>query len=166
MGCESEAVKLAERWNADLDDARCAAILHDITKKLDLNEQLIICHKYGIMTDAVEMREVKLLHSKTGAALAGDIFGMSEEVCDAIKWHTTGKADMSILEKVIYLADYIEPGRQFDGVGTIRELAYRDLNAAMLLGLEMSEAEIKERGKAVHPNTLSAIEYLKRSIKA
>ncbi len=166
MGCESEAVALAERWHADKDDARCAAILHDITKKLDLNEQLIICRKYGIMTDAVEMREVKLLHSKTGAALAGDIFGMPEAVCDAIRWHTTGKADMSLLEKIIYLADYIEPGREFDGVGALRELAYRDLDAAMLLGLEMSEAEIRERGKAVHRNTLSAIEYLKRSIKA
>ncbi len=163
MGCESEAVALAKRWNVGEDDARCAAILHDITKKLDLNEQLIICGKYGIMTDAVEMREVKLLHSKTGAALAGDIFGMSEEVCDAIKWHTTGKADMSLLEKVIYLADYIEPGRRFDGVEALRELSYRDLDAAMLLGLEMSAAEIRERGKAVHHNTLSAIEYLKRS---
>ena len=163
LGCEQEAVSLAERWGADADDARCAGILHDITKKLDLNEQLLICREYDIMTDTVEMREVKLLHSKTGSALAGELFGMPENVCDAIKWHTTGKANMSLLEKIIYLADYIEPGRDFDGVEALRELSYRDLDAAMLLGLEMSADEIAQRGKEVHHNTLSAIEYLKRS---
>ncbi len=164
LGCEEEAVALSGRWGADEDDARCAAILHDLTKKLSLEEQLILCEKYGIMVDIVESREVKLLHSITGAAMAEHEFGMPREVCQAIRWHTTGKAGMSLLEKIIYISDYIEPTRAFDGVGKLRTLAYSDLDSAMLEGLEMTVAEISERGKTPHQNTLSAIEYFKRSI--
>ena len=166
IGCEQEAVRLAAHWGADEDSARSAAILHDITKKLDLKEQLILCEKYAIMTDTAESSNVKLLHSKTGAAIAGDIFGMPEEVCDAIKWHTTGRPGMSLLEKIIYIADYIEPGRDFPGVDILREAAYGDLDRAVLMGLEMSVISIEEQGIVPHQNTLSAIEHLKRSIKA
>jgi len=166
LGCEQEAVKLAARWEADEDAARSAAILHDITKNLDLKEQLILCEKYAIMTDTAESRDVKLLHSKTGAAIAGDIFGMPEEVCDAIKWHTTGRPGMTLLEKILYIADYIEPGRAFPRVDILREKAYDDLDEALLMGFEMSVESIEEYGIAPHPNTLLAMEYLKRSIKA
>jgi nicotinate-nucleotide adenylyltransferase len=166
LGCEQEAVSLAARWGADEDDARSAAILHDITKKLTLNEQLILCKKYDIMTDTAESSNVKLLHSKTGAAIARDIFGMPEQVCDAIKWHTTGRPGMSLLERIIYIADYIEPGRNFPGVDVLRRNAYTDLDKAVLMGLEMSIESVKEEGQIPHPNTLLAIEYLKRSIKA
>jgi len=165
LGCEQEAVKLASRWGADEEDARSAAILHDITKKLTLNEQLILCKKYDIMTDTAETSNVKLLHSKTGAAIARDVFGMPEQVCDAINWHTTGRPGMSLLEKVIYIADYIEPGRDFQGVDLLRELAYSDLDKAVLKGLEMSIESVLEEGQIPHPNTLHAIEYFKRSIK-
>lgn len=164
LGCEKEAVSLASRWGADEDDARCAAILHDITKNLGLIEQLLLCEKYGIIIDAVEKQDAKLLHSRTGAALAEHIFAMPPSVCEAIKWHTTGKAQMTTLEKVIYMADYIEPTREFEGLDKLRVLAYTDLDAALLSGLEMTVGEITERGRIPHKNTLSAIEYLKRSI--
>ncbi len=166
LGCECEAVSLAERWGADEDSARSAAVLHDITKKLSLTEQLILCEKYGIIVDTVERREVKLLHSITGAALAEYEFGMPQEICSAIRWHTTGRAHMSLLEKIVYLADYIEPTRDFEGLDSLRRLAYLDLDSAILEGLKMTMAEITERGKIPHPNTLSAVEYLKRSINA
>ncbi len=164
LGCEEEAAALSFRWGADVEDARCAAILHDLTKKLSLEEQLILCEKYGIIIDIVERREVKLLHSVTGAAMAEHEFGMPSEVCSAIRWHTTGKAGMSLLEKIIYISDYIEPTRTFDGVEKLRALAYSDLDSAMLEGLSMTVAEITERGKTPHQNTLLAIEYFKRSI--
>lgn len=165
IGCEQEAVRLAARWGADEETVRSAAILHDITKKLDLKEQLKLCEKYAIMTDTAESSNVKLLHSKTGAAIAGDIFGMPDEVCDAIKWHTTGRPGMSLIEKIIYTADYIEPGRDFPGVDILREAAYNDLDRAVLMGLEMSLISIVDEGIIPHQNTLSAIEHLKRSIK-
>ena len=119
-GCESEAVKLAMRWGEDPETAAEAGILHDITKKLNFEEQLILCGKYGIINDNLELGSPKLLHAKTGAALARDLFGVSDRVYNAIRWHTTGKPDMTLLEKIIYLADYIEPTRDFPGVEKLR----------------------------------------------
>lgn len=160
-GCEAEAVRLARRWGANEDEARCAAILHDITKKMDIDEQLILCEKYGIIISSVEKGENKLFHAKTGAAMALAEFGVSEDVHHAILWHTTGRANMSLLEKIIYLADYIEPTRQFAGLERLRELSYEDLDGAMLFGLEMSISDMKERGVCPHGRTAEAIEWLK-----
>lgn len=156
-GTEEEAVRLAERWGADPFDAAEAAILHDITKKLTLNEQLLLCEEYGIVTDTAEAGSEKLLHAKTGAALARARFGVSKQVYDAIRWHTTGRAGMTLLEKIIYMADYIEPNRDFDGLDKLRELAYTDLDAAMALGLEMSLEDLRSRKIAPHFNSVAAL---------
>ena len=160
-GCEEEAVRLAQCWGANVEHARRAAILHDCTKYLNLEEQLAICETYQVELDDMERKAVKLLHSKTGAALARYVFGEPEEVCQAICWHTTGKANMTLLEKILYIADYMEPTRDFDGVEKLRNLVYTDLNAAVLLGTEMSVEEMKGYGNPIHPNTLAARDFLK-----
>jgi nicotinate-nucleotide adenylyltransferase len=161
QGAEGEAVRLARRWGADERNARRAAILHDCTKYLELDEQLALCEKYGVELDDMERGAVKLLHSKTGAALARYVFQEPEEVWQAICWHTTGKADMTLLEKILYIADYMEPTRDFPGVEQLRELAYTDLNAAVALGAQMSVDEMTQRGSPIHPNTLAARDFLK-----
>ncbi len=159
-GTEEEAVRLAKRWGVDETLARRAAILHDCTKYLELDEQLLLCKKYGVELDELERRAVKLLHSKTGACIAKHVFGEDEQVFQAIFWHTTGKADMSMLEKVIYLADYIEPTRDFDGVEPLRKLAYEDIDKALLMGMEMTIEEMKQRGNPIHRNTQAARDWL------
>ena len=161
QGTEGEAARLARRWGADETHARRAAILHDCTKYLDMEEQLQLCRKYGIVLDDLEQQAVKLLHSKTGACVARDVYGVSDDIYDAIFWHTTGKADMSLLEKILYIADYMEPTRDFPGVERLRALAYEDLDAAVCLGCEMSIEEMAERGLPVHPNTVKARDWLK-----
>lgn len=161
-GCEQEAVRLAERWGADTGLAAEAAILHDITKKVQGAGQLHLCEKYGIITDVDEKANTKLLHAKTGAALARVLFGVCDEVYSAIVWHTTGRAGMSLLEKLIYIADYIEPTRDFEGVETLRRLAYLDLNAALIRGLEMSLEDLKSRSAVPHANSLTALAWLKK----
>jgi len=158
-GVEDEAERLAKRWGIDPEPAAEGGILHDITKKLDLNQQLLLCEKYGIITDELERTNAKLLHSKTGAAVARDVFGVSDEVYEAIRWHTTGKPDMSMLEKVLYMADYIEPTRDFEGVESLRALAYEDIDAAMALGLKMSLEDIESRGQIPHENSAAALEW-------
>lgn len=155
-GTETAAVKLAQRWGADVEKARRAAILHDCTKYLGGEEQLRLCRKYGVELDELERETVKLLHSKTGAWLARDLYGVDDDIFSAIYWHTTGKADMSLLEKVIYLADYMEPGRDFPGVEKLRTLSEVDLDAAVLMGFEMSVEEMRERKLPVHHNTVEA----------
>lgn len=160
MGVEEEAVKLAKFWGADPELARHAAILHDCTKYLDLDAQLKLCRKYDIPLDDLERQAVKLLHAKTGACIARYVFGEPDEVYEAILWHTTGKADMTLLDKVLYMADYIEPNRDFEGVDRLRELAYTDLDRAMLLGVDATIREMEERGYLIHTNTLSARQWL------
>lgn len=162
MGVEEEAVKLAQRWGADPELARRAGILHDCTKYYELPEQLDICEEYGVRLDALEQKAVKLLHSKTGACIARGVFGQPDAVYDAIFWHTTGKADMTTLEKVLYIADYMEPNRDFDGVERLRHLAYTDLDKAMLLGVEMTIQEMQQRQVPIHTNTLQARDWLRQ----
>lgn len=160
-GTEEEAVRLAKRWGADEMMARRAGILHDCTKYLELDEQLELCRNYGVELDDMEQRMVKLLHSKTGACIARGIFGEPDEVFWAIYWHTTAKADMTTLEKILYVADYMEPNRDFDGVERLRELAYRDLDKALLLGVETTIQEMKDRELPVHKNTIQAQAWLR-----
>lgn len=162
QGTEEEAVKLAQRWGADLKNARRAAILHDCTKYYTVDEHMKLCRRYDIPLDPIEKGSEKLFHAKTGAALACHMFGEPKEVQAAIYYHTTGKGNMSTLEKILYLADYMEPHRDFPGVEKLRALAYVDLDAAVALGCKMSIEEMKEKGRPVHPNTQAALESLRQ----
>lgn len=164
-GTEEEAVKLALRWGADPEKLRRAAILHDCTKYLSLEEHLAICDRYGIALDALERGSEKLLHSKSGAALAKYIFGQDDEIFQAILYHTTGRADMSLAEKILYLADYMEPCRDFPEVDAMRKLAYEDLDRAVLMGVRLSIREMLERNRVVHPNTLGAEKTLLKGLE-
>ena len=165
LGTEQEAVRLAERYGADVTKARIAALLHDCTKKLDMDEQLALCKKYHIPLDELEQKALKLLHSKTGAAIARDVFAVDDDVYNAIMYHTTGKPDMTLLEKIIYLADYIEPTRDFPGVEALRRTVYEDLDRGLLMGLTMTIDEMEEMGNPVHHMTRDARDYLmKRGI--
>jgi nicotinate-nucleotide adenylyltransferase len=156
LGCEQEAVQLAQRWGEDPEAAAVAGICHDITKKLSFEEQLILCDKYDIVLDMSERNSPQLLHAITGAALARDMFGVPDNIYEAIRWHTTGKADMTTLEKIIYLADYIEPTRNFEGVDQMRQLAYEDLDKAMAQGLNMSLEDLRKRNVEPHQISIEA----------
>jgi len=164
-GCEQEALLLAKRWGVDPDDAREAAILHDITKILSLQENLLILKDHGIQIPKLEKNEEKLLHSKTGALLAKSLFGVSENVANAIMWHTTGRAGMSPLEKVIYIADYIEPERDFPGVEDLRKAAYEDLDKALTIGFETSIQDMNNRGIIPDESTFNALQDIKKQIQ-
>lgn len=161
LGMEQEAIRLAERYGADVEKARVAALLHDCTKKLDMEAQMALCREYGIALDELERQALKLLHAKTGAAVAESVFGVDREIGDAIRWHTTGRAGMSLLEKIVYLADYIEPTRDFPGVDKLRKVCYEELDKGLLLGLEMTIEEMTEMGNPVHRATIEARDALK-----
>lgn len=161
LGTEQEAIRLAERYSADVEKARVAALLHDCTKRLGMEEQLTLCKQYGIRLDELERQALKLLHAKTGAAIARDVFGVDDEVYSAIWYHTTGHANMTKLEKIIYLADYIEPSRNFPGVDKLRKVCYEDLDRGLLLGLEMTIEEMTAMGSPVHHATVEARDALK-----
>ena len=160
LGCRDAAVELAKRWGADETDAARAGLLHDITKALDGPLQLTLCREYGTILDEFGYKYPKTLHALTGSLVADRIFGESEAVVTAICHHTTGRAGMSLLEKIIYVADYMEPCRNFPGVEKLRELAFSDIDAALKLGLEMTLEHLKNLGDEVSPASREALEYL------
>ena len=165
LGTAETAVQLARRYGADEEAAYVAALLHDCTKKLNIEEQLALCEQYGLHLDEMQRWALKLQHAITGAAVARHVFGVSDAVYEAIRWHTTGKADMTTLEKVIYLADYIEPTRDFPGVEELRKAIWEDLDRGLLLGLEMSIQEMKNWGNPVHEDTLRARDFLAEQLR-
>ena len=160
LGCRDTAAELAKVWGADVTDAARAGLLHDITKALDGPLQLTLCAEYGKVLDEFSENNPKTLHALTGSLVAERIFGENEAVVKAIESHTTGKAAMNTLEKIIYVADYMEPNRDFPGVETLRQLAYTDLDGALKLGLEMTLAMLREQKRQISPASSQALAYL------
>lgn len=162
LGCRDTAVELASRYGADETDAARAALLHDVTKALGGDLQLTLCKEYGMILDAFSKTNPKTIHALTGSLVAQRIFGENEAVVSAIRHHTTGKANMNLLEKIIYVADYMEPNRDFPGVEKLRKLAYTDIDAALKLGLEMTINMLKEQGREVSSESMDALMWLSR----
>ncbi len=160
-GCEETAVRLAERWGENVDDAAEAGMLHDITKKLSDEEQLQLAEKYGIVLDKFDRAAPKTLHALTGAYFAREHFGVPDNIFTAIEWHTTGCPGMKTLDKIVYLADYIEPNRDFPGVDHVRALAMEDLDKAMITSLEMSISHLESIGAEPHPRSVETLRQLK-----
>lgn len=163
LGCERAARWLAERFGADAEKAAFAAMLHDITKHLSKQEQLNLCEKYDIIPCNIEKSEPKMLHGKTAAAIARDEYGAPEDVCAAIACHTTGKAGMTMLDKILYLADYIEDTRDFEGVDEARRLAAQDIDRALLYCYQQTLCDLVGRCKLIHSDTIAAYNDLIRS---
>ncbi len=160
LGCAETAVKLARHYGADETVALRAGLLHDVTKAIDGVDQLLLVDKYDILISDFERTHPKVLHAKTGAAVAEHVFGESPEVVEAIYWHTTGRANMSLMEKIIYLADYIEPTRTFEGVEELRTMAMEDLDKTLLKSFDMVLEELMRENKRICRETPEARDYI------
>lgn len=155
LGVEYTAAALAMCHNASIKNAQLAGILHDCAKCLSNEKLLSICEKRNISINEIERNNPPLLHAKVGSFLAMDEYGVSDpDVIHAILNHTTGRPGMSILEKIIFVADYIEPGRnKAPNLNEIRQLAFVNLDAAMLRILEDTLKHLEERGGDIDPMT-------------
>ena len=160
-GVEYISAALAMRYGASMADALAAGLLHDCAKCLTDDKQLSICEKHGLVVTDAEKKNPFLLHSKVGACLAEHKYGIkNKDVLNAIRNHTTGRPGMSLLEKIVFIADYIEPGRK-DAVNLtdIRRLAFEDLDRALLYILEDTLKYLEEAGGDVDPRTHETWEY-------
>jgi nicotinate-nucleotide adenylyltransferase len=165
LGCRDTAVALAKHWGADETDAARAGLLHDITKALDGPFQLTLCREYGMVLDDFSRQNPKTLHARTGAMVAQRIFGENEAVVSAIDSHTTGKAGMNLLEKIIYVADYMEPNRNFPGVEDLRRVAFENIDRAMEMGLEMTLDLLIREGKTISKESQEALTDIKNTLR-
>ena len=158
---------LAMAHEYSMEKAMLAGLLHDCAKCIPNDQKIEMCEKNHILINPVEYKSPYLLHAKLGAFLAETVYEVSDpQILHAIKVHTTGEPDMSLLDKIIYIADYIEPNREkFDGLEEARRLAYLDLDMAMKYILESTIAFVKERGRLLHPLSLEALEYYKHCVE-
>ncbi len=158
LGVEKTARQMARRFGEDEEKAALAGLLHDCAKCMTLSQMIKMAKDEP--TDPVMRGSKALMHAVAGKAMARDVYGVQdEEVLGAIRWHTTGHAGMTNLEKIIYLADMIEPGRKtYPGLEALRVLCRQDLDLAMHQALRMSLRHVTEQGKTLHPDTQAALE--------
>lgn len=155
-GVMESAVILARRYGADPVKADLAALLHDLAKFWPVEEQEAVMRENGLNPELLE-HDKQLLHAEVGAFVACRDYGVEdEEVLDAIRYHTSGRIGMTLLDKIVCLADYIEPGREFPGVEKIRELAESNLEEALVAGFDSTIAFLLEKGKPIFPLTVLA----------
>jgi predicted HD superfamily hydrolase involved in NAD metabolism len=159
LGVVETAVKLAKKYGANEKQAELAAIFHDYAKFRPKEEmkQIIIQEK---MPEELLFYNSELWHAPVGAYLVENEVGINDhEVLEAIRYHTSGRPQMSLLEKIIYVADYIEPGRQFPGVDEVRQVANENLDEALLLSIQNSIIFLVKKKRAVFPLTLETYNY-------
>lgn len=155
------ACALARRYNQDLEKAALAGLLHDCARKYPNHEFPGLCQKYGIAVDDICLRHPLLLHGPVGSFVARDEYQVADkEVLSAIYCHTTGKEDMTPLEKIVFLADFIEPGRDFDEVEKVRDIAFEDLDRALLKALDYAILFVIKKGDLIHQDSIKARNYL------
>ncbi len=157
IGTANEAVKLAKAYGADITKAEIAGLLHDVAKGKCKHGFMKLADEYRIEVDEIEAENVELIHGKLGAAMIEKQLGIhDEEILSAIRWHTTGRRGMTLLEKIIYLADLIEPNRHFEGIDDIRRMAYQNIDKAMREALKQVMSFVQDKGFALHPHSIEA----------
>ena len=158
---------LAMRYGYDLDKAELAGLLHDCAKCYDNNSIIAACRNSGMELTEGELQAPSIIHSRLGARMAEEKFGVNDpEILSAIACHTTGKPDMSLLDKILYIADYIEPRRyKIKDLPAIRRLAFEDLDQALFQIMEGTLRYLKESGTYADIMTQNAYHYYKKQMR-
>lgn len=159
------AVRLANKYGADPVKAEVAGILHDITKEHNLENQLQIIRSGGIILDVVCEKSPQLLHAITGMVYCRDVLGITDtDILSAIRYHTTARANMSLLEKILFIADFISDERDYPDVDVMRAESEKSLEEGMLYGLGFVIPDLVRRKRAIHPDALAAFNELVLSL--
>ena len=155
LGVRDTALILAKRWGADREKAEMAALLHDYAKELGSEELIKIAKNNNLITNEFDLLQPQILHGPVGAFLIKEDFAIGDmEVLNAIAVHTLGRAEMSLLDKIIFIADMIEPDRSFQGVDKLRDLVDHNLDEALILAFDSTISFLIKKGKIIHPQTI------------
>jgi predicted HD superfamily hydrolase involved in NAD metabolism len=166
LGVRNASISLAAQYGEDIKKAEIAGILHDCAKNLKNEDLLKMALESGYKIDYISMVEPQLLHGLCGSIIAEKTMGVSDKyILDSIIYHTTGRENMTRLDKIIYLADYIEPNRNFQGVDYLRNLSYIDLDKAMLYAFDNTIKYVISKGKLIHMETIKGRNYILQRIR-
>jgi len=157
LGVKRTAVLLAKQYKVDERKANLAGLIHDCAKSLSDKEIIDLVTAEGLKISKVCFKSPQIMHGLAGSIVARNVFKVKdEEILNAVTYHTTGRKNMTTLEKIIFLADFIEPGRNFFGVETLRALAYKDLERALFLALNNTINYVITKGELLHLDTVRA----------
>lgn len=161
IGVMYTAASLAMCYGADVEKAMAAGLLHDCGKYCSIKDQIKLCNKFDIHLNHSELAMPALIHAKLGAFLASYEYDIAdEEILNAIRFHTTGRPDMSLLEKIVYISDYIEPNRkEIPGLVEIRSIVFNDLNRAVYLSSGNTIQYLKASNNQIDPMTIKTYEF-------
>jgi predicted HD superfamily hydrolase involved in NAD metabolism len=155
------AEKLASVYGADSSKARLSGLVHDSAKNLRNGDLINLAKLEGLEIDDVSLNTPQLLHGIAGAVIARETMGIEDEdIFNAVRYHTTGRINMSLLEKIIYISDYVEPSRSFPGVEALRELVSVNLDKALLKAFDVTIEFVISKGELLHKDTIEARNYL------
>lgn len=166
IGVMYTAAALAMRYNEDVEKAMLAGLLHDCARQLSFKDMLNLCNQQDLSLSLQEQKMPELLHAKAGAVLATVKYGVNDvRILEAIRCHTTGKPGMNMLDKIVFLSDYIEPGRQILGLDTIRTLVFTNLDQGLLSVLKNSLNYLEQTQSNIDPMTMQTYQYYKNKKK-
>ena len=167
LGVMYIAASLAMCHGEDITRALTAGLLHDCAKCIPGETKLKLCRKYHLNVSEVEKKNPSLLHAKLGAFIAAEKYHVKDrEILNAIASHTTGRPHMSLLEKIVYIADYMEPGREeLPNMAEVRKLAYKDINECLYRILKDSLVYLESKGTDIDPMTEKTYQYYKEALK-
>ncbi len=155
LNVAESARELAILYGADAEKAYTAGLLHDVMKNASEEEQLGVLSEAGIELMPVERANKKLWHAVAGAAYVKFVMGIDDrELIRAVRYHTTGRAEMSLLEKTVYLADYISAERNYNGVEDMRRLSKKDMDGAIEYALVFGIPDLVSKGRVIHPDSI------------
>ena len=160
------ALKLAEKYGADIEKAYLAGLVHDICKEVPTDEQLAMAQKCRQGIDETEQKIPALYHSAAGSWYGENVLHIhDEDILNAVRYHTTGRAGMSRLEECVYLADLISEDRTYKDVGRMRRLAFEDINGAMLEAARFTLSDVIAKGSFIPENSMQTYNYYTALIK-
>ncbi len=168
LGVAYTSASLAFAYGEDVEKALIAGFLHDCAKRMSHEEQIKVCEKNKIEITEVERKNHSLLHAKVGMFLAQKEYDVhDEDILNAIRWHTTGRENMSLLEKIVYIADFIEPNRKpLENMPKVRKEAFTDLDRCLAHILHDSVVYLRTIGKETDDATMKAYEFYKEYYKS
>lgn len=158
------ASKLACVYQIDPNIAYLVGLVHDVAKEFSEEENKKILEENKINIEDIDLSNSRIVHADIGAIVARSRYGFDEEMCHAIRCHTTGDLNMSLLDKILFVADKIEPGKDYIGICEERKLAYQDIDKALILCLENQKKKLEKEGKKFHPRSLELLNFLLLSV--
>ena len=163
-GVIKRAIEYAEVYGVNIEDVKYAALAHDIAKEISMEESLKLIEKYNIELDDIEKINFNLIHAKIGAEIVKEKYGFNEDIINAIRFHTTGRENMSVLEKIIFLADATEEGRTYEELDMLVNMIKKDIDEGMIYTLKWTFNDITNKRFLLHVDSVKAYNFLVKKV--